>query len=337
MSAKLDLRRVPRVYRQAFGWMLEPVRLFQADPTAFIQRPGVAFARLEKRLGVILDEQIADGGSEEFTRRLFAPMAAMTPAEWAAVPVRLRDDVAKRRRKVSRSKAGTQLLDLIDHAHASVRNGPLLACQHPEEHGKATLAAWERILCVSGLRGEPRIRALLDAIWVIWERVYHPYLRAVWKLLEIVEHRPPQVPPRGGQLMRSLQARIGAKYGDLVEPLALRVRDAVAHQHVVPNPSRKGVVLSNKDGWSDTFTVPDLERLAHNMMVTSTETLFDAMGAFLMEATMEPLLPAMPGFARAVVANDAAAIERTGELVNARHRAIWTDVARLYGRGSSAP
>jgi hypothetical protein len=109
--------------------MLEPIKLFHSDPMAFIQRPAASFARLERAFAATWERVIADGGPEAFVRRMFEPMAAMTPAEWAEAPTRLSRDLEKRRKNVARLPAGEALLFLIDAAHEQVKNGPPLG--HP--------------------------------------------------------------------------------------------------------------------------------------------------------------------------------------------------------------
>lgn len=313
--------------------MLEPIKMYREDAFAFIERPASAFARMGQRIAGILERELADGGPEAFTRRIFAPMAAMTPAQWAAAPGRLMDDVQRRRRRVARSPTGEQLLELVDAANARTRNGALLACLHPERHGKASLRALSRIIRINGSRGEARAELVLDAILVVWDEVYQPYLRSVWKLLELSEGRAPLKIPRGGNLMKNLAARLGSHRAAIVEPAALRIRDAVAHPHGhIEHEARGVVLLRNKDGWSEKFRTRELEDILGRMMRASTDTFVAAMNAFMMQATMEPLLPVMPEFARAVVANDSAEIERTGTIVEARQRAIWSEIARLYAQ-----
>jgi hypothetical protein len=331
-SARLELRRLPRTYRRAFGWMLEPIKLFHSDPMAFVERPAASFARVERSFAATWERVIADGGPEAFVRRMFEPMATMTPAEWAETPTRLRRDLEKRRRQVARLPSGEALLVLVDAAHDRVRNGPLLAILHPERHGKAGLAAQGRVLRTRGTRGEIRVEAILDAIAFIWEAVYQPYLQSVWKLLEVLDGRAPVDPPSGDRLMLNLEKRLAGAFPRLVEPSALRIRNAVAHRHVELRLAHGAVTLSNKDGWSASFRRRDLEAMMCTMLCGSTRTFVDAMNAFSMGAIVGPLLPVFPAFARAVVAGDQAEIERAGALVKAQEDAIWTDVARLYGR-----
>jgi len=126
-SAKLDLRRVPKAYRRAFGWILQPIKLFHSDPMAFVERPVASFARVEREFAATWEKVIADGGPEAFVRRMLEPAAAMTSGEWAEVPVRLTRDVDQRRRHVARLPSGEPLLALIEAAHQQVTNAPLLA------------------------------------------------------------------------------------------------------------------------------------------------------------------------------------------------------------------
>jgi len=132
--------------------------------------------------------------------------------------------------------------------------------------------------------------------------------------------------------MRELEKGLGFAFPQMVEPMALRIRNAVAHWHVKPQPAHGTVTLSNKDDWSASFRTSDLEIVMHSMLRVSTRTFVDALNAFTMAAVMGPVLPVFPAFARAVVAGNQVEIERTGALVKAKQDAIWTDIARLYGR-----
>ncbi|MEI9937867.1 MAG: hypothetical protein WDO69_11670 [Pseudomonadota bacterium] len=279
------------------------MKLFQSDPLAFINRPTASFARVEKRLSAAFEQALADGGPEAFVRRMFEPIATITPAEWAEAPARMKQEVEKRRRQVARLPSGEALLILIDAAHEQVRNSPFLAIQHPERHGKSGLAALGRILRTRGTRGETRVHAILDAIAFIWETVYQPYLQSVWKLLEVLEGRAPAEPPSGDRLMRDVEQILGCAFPLLVEPAALRIRNAVYHQHVEPRPAHGAVILSSKDGWSASFRTRELEAMMHTMLCVSTRTFVDAMNTFSMGAVWarcfpssrrlpEPLLPA---------------------------------------------
>jgi hypothetical protein len=310
--------------------MLEPMKLFHSDPMAFVERPAASFARVERAFAATWERVVADGGPEAFVRRMFEPVAAMTPTEWAEAPAGINHDVEKRRRQVARLPSGEPLLALIDAAHERVRNGALLAILHPDRHGMAGLAAMGRVLKIRGARGETRAEAILDAIAFIWEVVYQPYLQSVWKLLEVLEGRAPVDPPSGGTLMLGLEKRLAGAFPRIVEPTALRIRNAVAHRHVEPRPAHGAATLTNKDGWSASFRTGDLEAMMYTMLYVSTRTFVDAMNAFSMGAVMGPLLPVFPAFARAVVAGDQAEIERAGALVKAQEDAMWTDVARLY-------
>jgi hypothetical protein len=239
-------------------------------------------------------------------------------------------DLEKRRRAVARLPSGEPLLALIDAAHEQVANAPLLAILHPERHGKAGLAACARVLRCRRARGEARSDAVLDAIAFIWEKVYQPYVQSVWKLLEVLEGRAPRNPPSAGKLMRDLEQRLGGALPLVVEPAALRIRNAVYHGHVEPAAARGTVTLSNKDCWSASFRTRDLEILMHTMLCVSTRTFVDALSAFSMEAVIVPVIPAFPAFARAVVSGNEAEIERTGAIFKAKQDAVWTEIAALY-------
>ena len=214
-----------------------------------------------------------------------------------------------------------------------MRNGPLLAILHPERHGKAGLAALGRVHRIHGTRGEARVEVILDAIAFIWETVYQPYLQSVWKLFELSEGRAPAAPPRGPKLMLSLEQALAGVFPWIVEPMALRIRDAVAHRRVEQRPAHGAVTLSNKDGWRASFRTRELEDMMHTMLCVSTCSFVNAMNSFSLGAVMGPLLPVFPAFARAVVAGDEDEIERAGALVKAQEDAIWIDIARLCGRG----
>jgi hypothetical protein len=136
--------------------------------------------------------------------------------------------------------------------------------------------------------------------------------------------------------MRNLEGRLAGAFPLLVEPSALRVRDAVAHRHVELRLARRAVTLTNKDGWAASFRTKDLETLMHTMLCVSTRTFVDALNAFSMEAVMLPVLPVFPAFVRAVVSGHEAEIERTGAVVKAKQDAIWADISALYGRVPAA-
>jgi len=291
---------------------------------------------MEQRLEAIIDREIAEGGADAFGRRLFEPMASIPVTEWKHAPERLAKHVARRRDRVVRSRGGTPLLMLIQRAHRSVRNGPLLALRHPEHHGRATLHAWKHVLDVSRTRGEARANAILDAIAVIWEGVYQPYLQCIWKLAEVAAGRAPPSPPSQGPLVAALERMLTPSSASLLEPRAVRIRNAVAHRHFEYLPKQRAVMLSNKDGWTETFPVHDLEGMMHEMLVISTGTFDEAMNAFTEDAFMRPLLPLLPAFARAVVADDRAEVERIGLLVNDEAAGIWRDVAILFGRAPAS-
>lgn len=333
MVAKLDLRKMPRDYRRAFGWMLAPMSAFHADPLAFIERPRAAFARLEQRMSAIFDRELQDGGPEAFTRRMFEPIARMTAAQWAAAPRRLAIDTEQRRRRVARSETGAQLLALIDAAHVCTRNSPFVAILHPEKHGRAALRTLNRILRIRDRRGEARTDLVLDAIAMAWEEVYQPYLQAVWKLSQLGLGRAPGQAPGGGKLMKELSVLLGPSQASIVESDALRIRDAVAHRHVTPE-ARGAATLRNKDRWTARYERRELEAVLGRMMKASTYTFVEAMNAFTMEAVMMPLLPAMPEFVQAVVANNPVEIARTSAIMKALEQSLSSDIASLYGSAS---
>jgi hypothetical protein len=72
--------------------------------------------------------------------------------------------------------------------------------------------------------------------------------------------------------------------------------------------------------------------MMYTMLCVSTRTFVEAMNAFSTGAAMGSLLPVFPAFARAVVVGDHGEIERAGGILKEQDDAIWTDVAKLYGR-----
>lgn len=327
--AKLDLRRVPQAHRRAFGWILRPAKRLQDDLNAFLERPAASFARMQRELEAALVRDLSDGGPEGFLRRMFEPLAAKSPEGWGEAATRLRHDVARRRQRVARLPSGEPLQGLIDAVHAKVRNGPLLVKLDPERHGKATLAAMGRVQRTRGKRGEIRAEAILDAIAFTWKATYQPYLQSIWKLLEVLQGRVPVSAPTGDGLMLKLEKTLGGTLPLLVEPMALRIRNAVAHRRVEHLLAQGAVTLCNKDGWAASFRTRDLELLMYQMLEVSTHTFVDAMNAFFLEAVMAPLLPALPGLAGAVVSGDPAELERAGALFKVQEDAIRSDVEKF--------
>jgi hypothetical protein len=81
---------------QSFATIWAPqVRRPHPYPLAFIDRPAASFARVKKRLSAAFEQALADGGPEAFVRRMFEPIATITPAEWAEAPARMKQEVEK--------------------------------------------------------------------------------------------------------------------------------------------------------------------------------------------------------------------------------------------------
>lgn len=310
--------------------MLGAIKTVERNPYELVERPRTVLDRASEQAQLALRQRLEQVGPDGLFRDMFGLLSQISDKEWARMEGRLAARLEKERRRVARCAAGREVLVLIDAAHAAVRNGPLLALPNPREHAPATLVALGRVVAVEGSRGEERARLVLDAARLVSEQVYQPYLKAVSTLADVADGRAPKEPPAYGRLVQSLVQRLGSSYPSLVEHDAAHVRNAVVHGHATYVPRRHAVAMYDASGWHAELTVRELEIMTRRMLKVAGELYPKAVHAFMEEAFLRPLLPIWPEFSRAVVADDRAAMERTGAEVNRRADEMWADIARVY-------
>lgn len=301
-----------------------------------LERPTTVLDRAARQAKQALDRRLAQVGPDGWLRDMCGVVSHISDTEWAQVQARATARLVKVRHRVARDAAGQDILALIDTAHAAVRNGPLLAVLNPAEHGPATLGAHGRVLAVVGTRGEERARLVLDAARVVSEQVYQPYLKAVWKLADLADGRVPRNPPPYGRLVQDLAERFGSSHPSLVEPDAAHIRNAVVHGRVAYVPRRHLVTMHDASGWRAELTVREVDLLTRRMLKVAAEVYPKAINAFMEEAYFGAGLFVWREFARAVLAEDRAAIERTGAELNRRADEMFADIARLYRTAATA-
>jgi hypothetical protein len=331
-SPDLDLRKVPLRVRRALGWILRPIKILETDSDALLVRPATVISRMNTAIKAEIDRSFTDDGPEGPFRAMIDLLASWDRDEWARSAIDLSARVRKTRRGVARKPGGRSFLKLIDDAHRSVRNGPLLVVPNPVSHGNAVLGTFARVIAAAGTRGEERARLSLDAAGAIVEGPYQSYLKALWTLADLADAHAPTSPAQLGKLVPALATRLNATYPGLVEPDAARVRNAVAHGHVkyLPrSPRGHAVELTNADGWSATLTIRDVVRLSERMLGFAAFVYPRTMTAFAEEAFLRPLLPVFPQLCRAIVADDRAEIDRVGGEFNSSTADLWTEIARL--------
>lgn len=311
MPTDLDLRRLPASYR----WLLEPIKEVQRNPLALVAQPATVLDRMNRRLKQRLDRELETRGRDEFVRGLFVPMASAPASVWEEAERRMNAHFRAERRRIHRQPGGAAFIALLEAADSAVKNSPFLVLPEPVSHGTATLAAWGRIVAVRGTRGEIRSTAVLASAHAVWELVYQRYLQALWKLTELSRGRVPSKPPKQGPLMQELATRLGRDYAHLVDPDAVRIRNAVAHAHAEYVPGKRAVLLQNSDGWCQTISVTALKARVDRMFEASTRVYKGALDLFMGDVFLRPLVPHLPALTRAIAERDTKELQRLGPIV----------------------
>jgi hypothetical protein len=315
--------------KKSFDWMLAPVRSLRRNPWPLLREPTTYMARVRQKMEEAFKQRIAEVGEERFVRELAGirvPRRVLLEGF-----ARATDHVREEERAVAVLPAGRGLLGLFGAADARVRNSPLLVFLNLKLIlGVNQIAPMGQIHRALEERGEQRARMLLRATADMAEEVYRPYLVEVWNLTEFAEGRVPRRPARFGGLVEQLRRRLDGVEG-IVEPLPLRVRNAVDHAHFDYVPSRKSMVLWNKDGWRDEATIDDLKIIAEGLMTVAGTTFprvaqYFIQDTFLRSGLFSAIMNAIPALQR----NDEAALEPTGREIEARTRAMYEEVAHLF-------
>jgi hypothetical protein len=230
-------------------------------------------------------------------------------------------------------------LALIDAADHRVRSSPLLVVPQPEEHGEAVIVATGQLAGLCGTRGEARARALWLAAADISERLFRPFVEALWKLAALADGYWPSSPPPYGALPGELQRRLPA-YAMLVEPDCAHVRNAVAHGHVKYFPEKRAVQMSDgRDGritWQATMRLAELEAMARRMLDVAGLTYQRATHLYLLTSFLGPLMPLYAELSRALRTGEQDALKQTGRDIRVRVTEMFAEILQLRVASPSA-
>jgi hypothetical protein len=199
--------------------------------------------------------------------------------------------------------------------------------------GQAAIPAIGDLQVALRQRKERGCRTLLRVIAEASETVYRPYLREIWNLTEFAKGSVPAAPPpKYGTLVRELEQRIG-KLSGVVEPLAVRVRNAADHGelHEYDSVRRCMVLTSERPPWRAEMSYDDLRRLAEQIITVAGTTFPRAAHWFQQDAMVRSglfnaVLKVLPALER----DDHRELERIGHDIETLTHRMYEDLARLF-------
>ena len=334
-SASAPTRAELAAVREHFAWMLAPLRGLRRNPASLLNQPTTYMNRVRSKVAETIERRIAEVGQDQFMRELAGvgiPRRVLVEG-FACVGDHLREE----ERAIAALPGGRGLLGLFGAADARVHNSPLMLFMNLKlVLGMNMIAPAGDLYRALRERGERRARLLLRAIADIAEELYRPYLIEVWNLTEFADASPraPRRPPPGfGRLVEELGKRLEGVEG-VVDPLALRIRNAVDHNHFEYKAKMKAVVLWNKDGWREEIAVDSLQALTERLLAVAGTTFPRVLQWFLQTAFLHSgLFSAVVKVPSAMQRNDEAELRRVGLEIEARTQAMYMDIARLYATG----
>jgi len=334
-SASAPTRAELAAVREHFAWMLAPLRGLRRNPASLLNQPTTYMDRVRSKVAETIERRVAEVGQDQFMRELAGvgiPRRVLVEG-FACVADHLREE----ERAIAALPAGRGLLGLFGAADARVRNSPLMLFMNLKfVLGMNTIAPTGELHRALREKGERRARLLLRAIADISEELYRPYLVEVWNLTEFADASPrvPRRPPPGfGGLVEQLGKRLEGVEG-IVDPLAVRIRNAVDHNHFEYKAKRKAVVLWNKDGWREEIAVDQLQALAERLLIVAGTTFPRVLHWSLQKSFLHSgLFSAVLKVPSAMQRNDEAELRRIGQEIESRTQAMYMDIARLYATG----
>ena len=155
----------------------------------------------------------------------------------------------------------------------------------------------------------------------------------MWNLTELAEGRAPRTPPRFDKLVKELAPRLEG-VPDVIDPLVLRIRNAVAHNHVEYVPRARRLVLRNGDGWSMEASADEMKAVAEHVLAVGG-AFTRAVHWFLLAAMVRSgVFAALCDMLVALEDDNADALKLASEACDARTRAMYDDLGRLFERGT---
>lgn len=314
------------------SWLVSPVVAIQQRPSVFLRAPTTAAHRWANKMGDAYARRLAEVGEEGIAEDLLG--CWFTDEEIVEAFARVGPSIEKRRERLAGRYLGTEILSLLDAAHASVKNAPLAILRAPETGLKAP-AAYGKMMASRRYRGERRARSLWDALGDICEDVYLPYLKSLWVIAALAKGERPTAPPRFGQLVPELPKRLESN--SLVNPSSVRVRNAVQHCFAEYLVEEHAVSLWNalegRETWREQFSIPELEAFAFDLVGAAT-ALQEAVSYFNEKAMHGAgFFQIFIDLRLAFKARDAGEVGRLATEMETRSRGMFTEIHALHAFG----
>jgi hypothetical protein len=288
------------------------------------REPQTVFETFRAQLERDLDGAVEQAEWGSAIRELLELYATLTEDDCREVECELDSRIALERASLTADNTGTSILGFLDAAASEISpSAPLLGILDPEKHGLATLTAGARYRDALTAIRERRADRLLSTAGSVFDGLYLPYLRALWRVLHPTK-RADTV--RVGCLLRDL-AQAASRFPGLVLEDADRIRNADAHVRSKYMARSDSLALSDCQGWKRTMTVPELEQHVRAMM-SAAGTLFPHATTLFVLAAVKPMIRLLPHFARAALDEDAAALAALGP----RFQDCFSDLRQLAAR-----
>lgn len=159
-------------------------------------------------------------------RELFEALNEPATTNWAETNARRRRAALRRKVEVAGPR-GQLICDLLDAVHARIPYAPIWIRQESLIHENVKDLRARRMLARA-----KSAEAIAMAARECLEHVYEPFLRHIWSLFELSMGRSAKTPGNIGSLNDlAVRAMQGTRFAQLLNPRAIRRRNAFTHGH----------------------------------------------------------------------------------------------------------
>lgn len=303
--APFDMREAPALRRLASSPPVRALMQLTRNPRLHTE-PETVFEAFRRKLEQHLDTPSDQAEWVEAFHEMLGLCATLTTHDCELAERRLETRVARDRRAIASNGAGASLLSFLDDAASRHPSAPLLGVLDPTKQGLATLTTSVSLRDALAARRELRSKRLLTAAAHVFEALYLPYLRALWRISQGAHRAEPRI----GRLLSDLEKH-ATRLPGLVLPEASQIRNAASHYRSAYVASSNSLALHEIGGWQRTLTVPELKQHVLAMRQMAGATFPRAISIYVF-AAVKPMIRLLPDLARAALAEDAAALAALG-------------------------
>lgn len=321
---------------RAFGWLIKPIAKLQKTPfETMVRAPASLMTTLKESLERAFNERLAAVGQNGVLLEL---IPAIPEAEVPAAMARAGERITELRQQITGDDIGRALLAAYEEAHAAVPWSPIAVLVRDvdfalqfEKHMESTSG----VFYAQMTRGEESARLALEGVGAMSERLYQPYLEKLWRLARYRLGRAPSdnVPAYGG-----LPSQLPDKWRDeLIEPLAVKVRNAVGHGKYRYDTASRSMEFWDKDGSRSHATRRELLALAGRMHHASAVLMQKVTSFYIHRLYLESgVLEASASFGTLLRKNAAAELQLVTEDIERRLGDAFAQLAACHA-GSLSP